>query len=67
MALAAGFGDQALRMRDQAASQANRDRFQERLARTLEEAGRLNEAHDAVAEIIDASVRAEAMIDWRKR
>ncbi len=61
--LAAGFRDQALWMRDQVASQANRDRFQERLVRTLEEAGRLDEAHDAVAEIIDASVRAEAMID----
>lgn len=63
VALAAGFRDQALWMRDQAASQANRDRFQERLARTLEEAGRLNEAHNAVAEIIDASAKAEAMIN----
>lgn len=63
VALAAGFRDQALWMRDQATSQANRDRFQERLARTLEEAGRLDEVHDAVAEIIDSSAKAEAMID----
>ena len=63
VALAAGFKDQALWMRDQVTSQANRDRFQERLVRTLEKAGRLDEAHEAVVEIIDASVRAEAVID----
>ncbi len=63
VALAAGFREQALWMRDHAALQASRDGFQERFARTLEEAGRLDEAHDAVAEIIGTSVRAEAMVD----
>ncbi len=63
VALAAGFEDQALWMRNQTTDPVIRDSFQKRLAHAFEEAGRLAEAREAVLEMTDPSLKAEAMAE----